>query len=486
MNESVKISWSMVGEQLQQDWRSLGHRERQEFSRLRHILPWLADPEIGSDSDFVDDVQWPRPTSMIEESIGLAAIPVVMNQLRQLSSASDAAVLPLRWTIRSQHHTGVPDPIVQVAEQIRERFRDDPDTASRMGEQSLNEFHLEWSAEGWGNVDFHDVVISAESAAAGLMIGLASAIERVPVKATFIASGALSDQSSDGSRTQTWKAEGIQRKCRHALAIGFERFALPADAITRFDQTAESEKQKSPSDSSDDISLLRLPLESIKPETGVWQSLASLRVLAGSPPDLDSSIDERVAWYHSLASSNTVETYYADYLLGDVADCLRKRIASFGTISPIGSVCGVYSHAVGLLPLFVAVHRPQKLLVLIGQDVPQAKRDQFDKQVRNVSKEIEIDFHDVSSDDPIGSIENVVINMDRTQPVVLEALSGYRDWSLGMVLAAQPGDLIVNWRSETKAHSRRAEPFSLMPTVWQADAQGHLQRIKPDRPVANA
>ncbi|MCM2374001.1 hypothetical protein [Aporhodopirellula aestuarii] len=473
-NSSSSISWNTVRQSLQQDWRSLGRRERRRFERLRHVLPWLADPSIWSDSDFVEDVKWKRPAAMLRVATGLASVPVVMNQMRQLESASDAAVLPLRWTTSPHHHAGVPAPIVQIAERIRDRFEEDPETSSRLNGQDLDAFHLQWSPEGWEDVDFRDVDISAESAAAALMIGLASAIERVPMENVFIASGSLSDRSVDGHSTQTWTAEGIERKCRYALDIGFQRFALPENGIAVFDRTAGSKDQTIPSDS-----LLRLPIEPITQSAGVWPPLDSLKVLTGAPPNRASRREDRVAWYHSLTSAHAAEAFYADCLLQDVADHLRQCIGKFGDNAQAGSICGVYSHAIGLLPLFVAVHRPLHLHVLIGQDVPPGKRDEFRRRVESICQRVEVRFHDVPTDDPIGSIEEVVANLDRQQPVILEALPGYRNWSLAMVLAARPGDRILNWQSETRGHSRRAEPFSLKPTLWRANEQGRPERIIP-------
>lgn len=318
--------------------------------------------------------------------------------------------------------------------------------------ESIDEFHLGWVDACWNNWDFHNLPLSADSAFAALAIGLLSAVRNTPIHSDFIATGVYHEGH--------WSVSGLYFKLQHAIEHGFTRIAVP-----HADRRTASGNQF-------------VVVEGLNDHTDLGEAIQAACWLAGDTPGKDADRDKRLAWYHALISPQQAFEYYCECLIDDVVKLAREEMAPFG-IEPgsVDDLITIQSTSDELVLLSARVFEPRRLHVIhAGEDMTK-RWQRSEAAIRRLLPDVETTGYPVSDDlTGLDSIRQIVADLPRRtgsldrgsqSGVLIDALSGRRVMSLAMTDASRVGDRMICWWQDQHPQTKRSEPMSLKPLVWE-------------------
>ncbi len=444
----------------------IARMDEERIHRLDCVLPiavcFLTKEDRDELADSSGNEAWLQPITAVSQS-GLAMVPVVVDDRNRYPLLAAAAILPVRWTKSPAHCAGLPQTLLEVAQRVREALSESTVADLLAERESIHDFHLDWVDARWNNWDFQNLPLSANSAFAALAIGLLSAVHDTPIHSNFIATGAYHEGR--------WSVSGLEFKLRHAIEHGFKRFAVP-------DANRNSVPFK-------DVSAV----EGLRDNTDLHEAIRAACLLAGDEPTGNDPMEQRLAWYHALTSHKRAFEYYCECLIDDVVKLAREKIEPFD-IAPgsVDDLILIQSNSDELVLLSARVFEPRRLHVIhAGEDMKQ-RWQQSEAEIRRMLPDLETTAYAVSDDvTGLGSIRKIVADLPRRagsidcrsqSGVVIDALSGRRVMSLAMTDASRVGDRMICWWQDQHPQTKRSEPMSLKPLVWEC-RQGDPNSERP-------
>lgn len=383
---------------------------------------------------------------------GLAMVPVVVDDRNRYPLLAPAAILPVRWTESPVHGDGLPQTLLEVAQRVREALSQST-VADRLAKgESIREFHLNWVDTCWSDWDFQNLPLSADSAFASLAIGLLSAVRDTPIHSDFLATGAYHDGQ--------WRVSGLEFKLQHAVEHGFTRVAVPyADRRRASDRPFPA-------------------VEALHNNMDLGEAIQAACLLAGDRPGKDAPLRNRLAWYHALTSPKQAFEYYCECLIDDVVKLAREKIRPFD-IAPgiVDDLITIQSNSDELVLLSARVFQPKRLHVIHAGEGMAERWRRSEAEIRRMLRDVETTAYAVSDDlTGLDSIRQIIANLPRRDVsmdcrsqsgVLIDALPGRRVMSLAMTDASRVGDRMICWWQDQHPPTKRPEPMSLKPLVWE-------------------
>lgn len=456
------------------------------FARHHDVLRFFASQVACEDLANVFRGAFPAwsEAAPLPSAIGAVAVPVTLDHKTSLPMAAEAAVLPVKWAVSSGNTSGgLPQSLSDCAQRVLEHSRRSLRLQEQYREMLNLNWTLQWSMSSWKDVDLTQLLLLPESAFAPLSAGLLAAVSRVALSRDFFCTGQWDEEHS------RWfvNNQTLQRKLQKAVDLGYRRFVVPS----RSKSTLENFLQLR------ELGTDVVQTKTLYDDADLDAALAGVLTIAGSPPRIDSPLDDRESWYDSIRDELSARAFYESHLMQDAVAVAKRHLAS-GSIDnwEPTTIVSIVSNSSELIKLATQTFHPENCVLIhtggaISKQVLELTR-WLEKQRSQATKPNCPRYEDPEKTevpdnvDSLAQIVQLVSAIPRTidpatgsSGVLLDVTPGKRTMTLAILQGAQKGDRILCWWHDTSAYNRRAKPLSVQPLIWEVRESGGLIPICP-------
>ncbi len=430
-------------------------------SRFGPLARWCLDPIVLEKARLDPSVtrsvsqQW-FPARRCPQEAGGCCLLFANNHAPSLLRS--AFVLPLRWRRGIKFSPTLPPAVIDLGRRV----------LNMLFEQKLIDsinWGLDWSSE-IGEARFPPIPLEAESGWASLVAGLLVATEGGHVNPAVWASAAWRDGIVEVDR--------LDAKLALAKEFAVTHFFVPRN------QLPEADTMIRRLDAS--IQLGELDQAKSKPREALKTYLQSLKVR----PTIHDPIEQRTAYYLSNdLDHEAARTFYRDVLMHEIITRCRLRLPP-KVPAPPEALITIASNNPELVLLGIEVFQPRRCLVLYTADLAA---DTF--AVREAAREnsvrcevIEQPFADLAHlrREMLPTIRDFIRPLP-SHGVIYDLTPGPKDVSFTWMLElASPDSWLYYLRHSIDPGSRRPDPLSLAPVVWQSQRSPSMPS-SPARPA---
>ncbi len=392
---------------------------------------------------------------------GHLTVPVVLSTHHEWPMAAPAFLLPLCWK-SGPHSPMTPLRLRKLADQVLlETFKSR--SLHEHFPTASSDWGLHWCEPGWEQVDLADLDVSPESAYAPLAIGLASAVQELPLATELLATGYRNPDSGK------WEvgAETLKQKLIAGIEAGKKKFAVPGGEVRDVEGYCRLHE-------------VHGQVVGLEDEpTDLYRAVQPAVLLAGMEPTPQAPRADRITWYLTRPTNPDAAKYYQRAIMNDVISDMRNELESKGLEQwRPEHLVSIVSAADELVILALQLFSPKYCHLIYTRDNQDMKIrfEKLETWVNNrneASGESKIVLRPVPIEDSHRCLETlvaVVANLEQSGnkgSVLVDSTPGKRAMSMTALQGTKQGDRVLCWWHDTHPGTKRAVPFSVEMLLWE-------------------